>query len=184
MDHGHRWTAARYLEATGGHMTTIESLTKEFEHEVRTTRKHLERLPEDKLDWRPHQKSFTARGLASHIVECVGWAHSVLGQPEVDINPATHKSFEADSTADLLSTFDGKVTDGRRLLAAATDGDLEQPWRLKIAGRVRFERPRSIVFRDFCLSHLIHHRGQLSVYLRLLDVPVPGSYGPTADEQF
>lgn len=163
---------------------TIETLAKEFEHEVGTTRNHLERLPGDKLDWRPHRKSFTVRGLASHIVECVGWADAVLGKDEVDINPATHKAFEAGSIADLLTAFDGKVADGKRVLAAATDADLLQPWRLKIAGRVRFERPKSIVFRDFCLSHLIHHRGQLSVYLRLLDVPVPGSYGPTADDQF
>jgi uncharacterized damage-inducible protein DinB len=165
-------------------MTMIESLTREFEHEATTSRKHLERLPADQLDWRPHHKSFTARALASHIVECVGWADAVLGKTEVDINPATHKSFEAESTADLLSAYDGKVADGRRVLAAATEADLLQPWRLRIAGRVRFERPRLIVMRDFCLSHLIHHRGQLSVYLRLLDVPVPGSYGPTADEQF
>jgi len=91
---------------------TIETLAKEFEHEVGTTRNHLERLPADKLDWRPHRKSFTVRGLASHIVECVGWADAVLGRAEVDINPATYKSFEAGSTADLLSAFDGKVAEG------------------------------------------------------------------------
>ena len=165
-------------------MTMIESVTNEFEHEVKTTRRHLERLPSAKLDWRPHPKSYTARALASHIVECVGWAEGVLGKFEVDINPATHQSFEARSSEDLLSAYDDRVADGKRVLARATEADLLQPWRLKIAGRVRFERPRLIVFRDFCLNHLIHHRGQLSVYLRLLDLPVPGSYGPTADEQF
>ena len=122
---------------------TIETLAKEFEHEVGTTRNHLERLPADKLDWRPHRKSFTVRGLASHIVECVGWADAVLGRAEVDVNPATFKSFEAGSTADLLSAFDGKVADGKRVLAAATEADLLQPWRLRIAGRVRIERPKS-----------------------------------------
>lgn len=165
-------------------MTTIASLAAEFDHEVSTTRKHLERLPGDRLDWRPHQKSFTARELASHIVDCVSWADSILGKPEFDIDPATFVAYKADSPVELLTTFDRKVADGKRVLAAATDGDLTQPWRLKIAGRVRFERPRAAVFRDFCLSHLIHHRGQFSVYLRLLEVPVPGSYGPTADDRF
>jgi len=163
-------------------MTTIETLIQEFEHEARTTRTHLERVPGDKLDWRPHQKSFTAGGLASHIVECVGWAESIFGKDEIDINPSTHTSYVAASVADLLKTFDDRVAAGRQALAGVAERDLGEPWRLKIKGRVRFERPRAVVFRDFTLSHLIHHRGQLSVYLRLLDVPVPGSYGPSADD--
>ncbi len=165
-------------------MNQIDSIAAEFAHETETTRRHLERLPEDKLDWRPHEKSFTARGLSSHIVECVGWAASIFGADEFDVNPATFKTYEAASVADLLKVFDQKVADGTRLLSSAADADLTQPWRFKVKGRVRFERPRAVVFRDFTLSHLIHHRGQLSVYLRLLDVPVPGSYGPTADERF
>jgi len=164
-------------------MTMIESLTMEFEHEAQTTRKHLERLPGDKLDWRPHEKSFTARGLASHIVSCVGWADSIFNRDELDMDPATYKPYQATSVADLLKTFDDKVADCKQALAAATDATITQPWRLKIMGRVRFEKPKAAVFRDFTLSHLIHHRGQLSVYLRLLDVPVPGSYGPSADER-
>lgn len=161
----------------------IESVILEFEREARTTRKHLERLPGDQLDWRPHEKSFTARGLASHLVECVGWAESIFNAGELDVDPATYTSYLATSVADLLETFDKKVADGKRAMAGVTDADLMQPWRLKIMGRVRFEKPKADVFRDFTLSHLIHHRGQLSVYLRLLNVPVPGSYGPTADER-
>ena len=164
-------------------MTLIESIALEFDHEAQTTRRQLERLPDDKLDWRPHEKSFTARGLASHIVECVGWASVIFGMDEFDIDPATYQSYQAASVADLLKTFDEKVADGTRVLARATDTDLQQLWRLKIKGRVRFEKPRMAVFRDFTLSHVIHHRGQMSVYLRLLDIPVPGSYGPTADER-
>jgi uncharacterized damage-inducible protein DinB len=164
-------------------MTMIESLRKEFEHEAQTTRKHLERLPDDKLDWRPHEKSFTARGLASHIVECVSWVDSIFRKEEFDFNPATYKPYAATSVADLLATFDERVAEGTRALAGVADADMMTPWRLKMMGRVRFEKPRAAVFRDFTLSHLIHHRGQFSVYLRLLNVPVPGSYGPTADEQ-
>jgi uncharacterized damage-inducible protein DinB len=164
-------------------MTLIDSIAMEFEHEAQTTRRHLERLPNDKLDWRPHEKSFTARGLASHIVECTGWADSIFNMDELDIDPATYKSYLATSVDDLLKAFDDKVADGTRILAGVADTDLVQPWRLKVMGRVRFEKPRAAVFRDFTLSHLIHHRGQLSVYLRLLDIPVPGSYGPTADER-
>jgi len=164
-------------------MKLIDSLIAEFEHEAQTTRKHLERLPADKLEWRPHQKSFTAAGLASHITEMVGWTDAILNQEEIDFDPATYKPYVAGSVADLLKTFDDNVAKGRQALAGATDDTLQQPWRLKIKGRVQFERPKGAVLRDFALSHLIHHRGQFSVYLRLLDIPVPGSYGPSADEQ-
>jgi uncharacterized damage-inducible protein DinB len=164
-------------------MGTIDSLAKEFEHEARTTRKHLERLPGGQFDWRPHERSFTAGGLASHIVECVGWTDAIFGKEEFDIDPATYKAYEARSVDDLLETFDAKVAAGRQALAGASDATLMGLWRFKVMGRLRFERPRAVVFRDFTLSHLIHHRGQFSVYLRLLNVPVPGSYGPTADEQ-
>jgi uncharacterized damage-inducible protein DinB len=163
-------------------MTTTESLAAEFAHEGRTTRKHLERLPEDKLDWRPHQKSFTARGLASHIVECASWVEAIFTKDEFNFDPATYKPFNASSVADLLQAFDSKVAAGSRVLSAVHEEDLQLPWRLKIMDRVRFEKPKAAVLRDFTLSHLIHHRGQLSVYLRLLDVPVPGSYGPSADD--
>jgi len=164
-------------------MRLIDLLIAEFEHEVRTTRPHLERLPGDQLDWRPHKKSFTAGGLASHIVDCVGWTESIFGADEFAIDPAAFKPYDATSVADLLQTFDDKVAAGSRVLSSAADADLMRPWRLKVMGRVRFEKPKVVVFRDFTLSHVIHHRGQLSVYLRLLNVPVPGSYGPTADEE-
>jgi uncharacterized damage-inducible protein DinB len=164
-------------------MKPIDSLIAEFDHEAQTTRKHLERLPEDKLDWRPHHKSFTAAGLASHITEMVSWIEAILKQDEIDFNPATYKPYVATSLAGLLKTFDDNVAKGKQALAAATDDTLNQPWRLKIMGRVQVEKPRAAAIRDFALSHLIHHRGQFSVYLRLLDVPVPGSYGPSADEQ-
>ena len=165
-------------------MKTIDSLSMEFENETQTMRKHLERLPNDKLDWRPHEKSFTAGGLASHIVGLICLGDSVLKTIELDFDPAAYKPYQATSVADLLRTFDDNVASCKEALASADDESMIQPWRFKIMGRVRFEKPRAVAFRDFSLSHMIHHRGQFSVYLRLLNIPVPGSYGPTADEQF
>ena len=164
-------------------MKLIDSMIEEFEHEAQTTRKHLERLPEAKLGWRPHEKSFTAGALASHITEMVGWAVAILNQDGLDFDPATYKPYVTTSVADLLKTFDDNVAKGKQALASVTDDTLDQPWSFKIMGRVQFERPRGAVFRDVALSHIIHHRGQFSVYLRLLNISVPGSYGPSADEQ-
>jgi uncharacterized damage-inducible protein DinB len=161
----------------------VDSLSKEFEHEAQTTRKHLERLPQEKLDWKPHEKSFTAGGLASHITEMVGWADTILLQDELDFDPATYKPYLATSVADLIKTFDDNVAKSKQALAGATDDTLKRNFSFKIMGKVWFERTKAEVFRDVALSHIIHHRGQFSVYLRLLDIPVPGSYGPSADEQ-
>jgi uncharacterized damage-inducible protein DinB len=163
----------------------IASLLDEFEHEAQTTRRLLERLPVDKLDWRPHEKSYTSRALASHIVDCIAWGDPIFTKDEFDVDPRTLQPYSASTVDDLLHAFDHKVADCKHALASvAADAEMHHPWRLKIMGRVRFEKSKAAVFRDFTLSHLIHHRGQLSVYLRLMNVPVPGSYGPTADEQF
>jgi uncharacterized damage-inducible protein DinB len=162
----------------------IEHLTAEFAHEAETTRKHFERLPDDKFDWKPHQKSFSAAGLASHIVDCLSFTDSIFNANEFDFDPATYKPYQASSKDQLLADFDEKIKIGKQALAGVDNASLDQPWSLKIKGKVLFEKPRAAVFRDFVLSHVIHHRGQFSVYLRLLEVPVPGSYGPSADEQF
>ena len=166
---------------------TSTNLVKEFAREAAVTRTHLARVPEDRLDWRPHQKSYSARELASHLVDCVQWASAIFGADEYDVDPSTYKSYAAESVAGLLEEFDRAVEAGKSTLEAALGAAgraaADEPWRLKIAGRVRFERTRADALRDFTLSHQIHHRGQLTVYLRLLDVPVPGSYGPTADER-
>jgi uncharacterized damage-inducible protein DinB len=164
-------------------MSTIDSLIAEFEHEAQTTRKHLERLPEDKLGWRPHPKSFTATALASHITEMVGWTETILNEDGLDFDPSTYKPYQAASVADLLKTFDDNVAKSKKALAGAADDTLTQPWSLKVSGSVWFERPKAAVLREFAFSHIIHHRGQLSVYLRLLEIPVPATYGPSADEQ-
>ena len=165
-------------------MKVMDWLATQFDHETKTTRRHLERLPNDQLDWRPHEKSYTAGALASHLVECVNWTTDIFTKNEVNFDPATYKPYLAASTSELLEAFEKAVADGKRVLEGVNDEDAMQLWSLKFGGKTLFERPRLDVFRDFTLSHLIHHRGQFSVYLRLLNIPVPGSYGPTADEQF
>jgi uncharacterized damage-inducible protein DinB len=163
-------------------MTRIDSLLAEFAHETATARKHLERLPTGQFEWRPHAKSFTAGELASHLIDCIRWAEPIFGGDELDMDPNAYRPFHAKSIESLLETFDADVVRAKQVMANAADTSATTPWRLKIRGKVWFEKPREAVFRDMTLSHLVHHRGQFSVYLRLLDVPVPGSYGPTADE--
>ena len=163
-------------------MQIIDWLAKQFDRETQTTRKHLERLPNDKLDWRPHEKSYTAGELASHLVECIAWTTEVFTKSGIDIDPETYKPYKAVSTTDLSARFEEVVADGKRVLAAADDESAMQTWSLKVKGHTLFERPRADVLNDFTLHHLIHHRGQFSVYLRLMDVPVPQTYGPSADE--
>lgn len=163
-------------------MTRIDYLLAEFAHEAETTRKHLERLPGDQLEWRPHARSFTAGQLASHLIECIRWVEPIFSADELDMDSGVYQPFSAQSVEELLETFDRDVARAKQAMATAADTSATQPWRLKMRGKVWFEKPREVVFRDMTLSHLVHHRGQLSVYLRLLEVPVPGSYGPTADE--
>jgi uncharacterized damage-inducible protein DinB len=163
-------------------MSRIDQLIAEFEREATTTRRFLERLTDDKLEWQPHAKSFTAGGLASHITDLLQFVELISDTDEMDFDPATYKPYQATSVADLLKAFDENVVKGKQALAGVSDEGLDKLWHLKIMGRSFFEKPRAEVLRDFSLSHQIHHRGQLSVYLRLLDIPVPSAYGPTADE--
>jgi uncharacterized damage-inducible protein DinB len=164
-------------------VTPLASLIAEYNNETRTTRRLLERIPPDRLGWRPHPKSFTAGGLASHLVDCVDWLDAIFTLDELDVDPSTYRPYQAASLDGLLTTFDDKVASGESILTHLDESMLAVPWRLKLLGTVRVERLKADAFRDFTLSHMIHHRGQLSVYLRLLDVPVPGAYGPTADER-
>ena len=163
-------------------MTRVDSLLAEFLHETQTTRKHLERLPKHRLDWRPHAKSFTVGQLAAHMVDCIRWTASIFGTDELDMDEGAYQPCDATSVPALLDAFDSEVAKAKLVMASSTDTSATQPWRLTMQGKVWFDKPREAVFRDMTLSHLVHHRGQFSVYLRLLEVPVPGSYGPTADE--
>ena len=165
-------------------MKVMDWLAKQFDQETKTTRRHLERLPNDKFDWRPHEKSYTAGALASHLVQCVTWTTDIFAKNELNFDPATYKPYRAASSSELLEAYEKAVADGNRVLEGVDDEAAMQLWTLKFGERILFARPRLDVFRDFTLSHLIHHRGQFSVYLRLLNIPVPGSYGPSADDQF
>jgi uncharacterized damage-inducible protein DinB len=162
--------------------TIADALRAEFAHEIRSTRRQLERLRDDTLAWRPHPKSSTAGMLGSHLVESLGWIDPVFAADAFDMDPAGYWSFSAASTADLLDAFDRRAAACADRLSSVTDADLLRTWRFSLLGKVRREIPRIQAYHGFVLHHLIHHRGQLTVYLRLLGIPVPGAYGPTADE--
>jgi uncharacterized damage-inducible protein DinB len=165
-------------------MTLTDSLLPEFDREMGSTRSLLERVPEADARWRPHPKSSTLGDLAVHITRLPLWGRYVFAQTELDLGLPENASIaraEFSSTAELLERFDRHVAEGHAALAKASDADMAAVWSLKNAGAVIFAMPRAMVFRSFVMSHLIHHRGQLSVYLRLRDVPLPSLYGPTAD---
>jgi len=162
-------------------MSMAQSLLSEFDHEMANTRKTLERIPENKFEYKPDPKSMSMGVLASHIAEMVGWLPSMMDGPELDI-PAGFKPFLATSRKELLDTFDKNVAGSRAALAAAGDQALMQDWSLKFAGNAMFTMPRIAVYRTMVMSHVIHHRAQLTVYYRLNGVPVPALYGPSADE--
>ena len=162
-------------------MPIVDALLPEFDHEMTTTRKVLERVPEDKFDWKPHTKSFSLGALAAHVAGLPAWGTETLTQSEVDV-AGSQPPAAPPSKAELMATFDTNVATTRSALAGKTDGELMATWTLKRGGKAIFSMPKANVLRSFVLSHLIHHRGQLSVYLRLLDVPVPSIYGPSADE--
>jgi uncharacterized damage-inducible protein DinB len=164
-------------------MGFLDAFRGEFSLEAVTTRKMLERTPMDKGEWRPHKKSMTMRQLVSHIAEIPTWMQPALQLPELSFDMAHYKPTLYAHTAELLAAFDDGVIDGRRLLDEASEKSLQEIWRLKVDGKVVLEMPRAAVLRTMILNHMIHHRGQLSVYLRLNNVPVPGVYGSTADEQ-
>lgn len=158
----------------------------EFDQEMATTRRVLERVPDDKLNWKPHSKSMSLRQLSSHVAQLPQWIASIFGADEFDFRPPNGPAFEnasCNSSKELLDLFDRSVAVARQAIAGARDDSLDTPWTLKAGGQTIFAFPRWSVYRGFGMNHMIHHRAQLSVYLRLLDVPVPGIYGPSADEQ-
>jgi uncharacterized damage-inducible protein DinB len=166
-------------------MRLSEMILPEFEQEMANTRKTLERVPDDKFDWKPHAKSSSLGGLATHLANIPSWTKFTFAQDELDIAPPGEPAFtleQAKSTADLLAAFDQNVADARSALAGAEDEKWFGKWSLLRGGNTIMTLPRAAVMRGFVLSHLIHHRAQLGVYLRLLDVPVPAIYGPSADE--
>lgn len=166
-------------------MPIAAALLPEFDHEMTGTRRALERVPDDKFDWKPHDKSAALGALATHLANLPHWVVITIDQDSLDLTPPGGGPYVqpvASSTAELLDAFDAKTAAAREALSGASDEVLMQPWTLKKGGADVFTMPRAGVLRTFVMNHLIHHRAQLGVYLRLLDVPVPSLYGPSADE--
>lgn len=166
-------------------MSATKYYLPEFDQEMAITRRVLDRVPEDKLDWKPHPRSMSLGQLASHIAELPAWASNIFTADEFDFRPPgrpAFKSADCKSRQELLDLFDRSVATARNAIATVREDSLETPWTLKAGDYTAFTNPRWRVWRGFGMNHLVHHRAQLSVYLRLLDVPVPGIYGPSADE--
>ena len=166
-------------------MPISHAMLPEFDHEMGNTRKTLERVPENKFDWKPHEKSMPMGKLAIHLATLPGWTIQTLTQDSLDVAPADGEPFklpEANTTEELLALFDQNVASARAAIAEASDAQMMQPWSLLATGKTIFTLPRAAVLRGFVMNHSIHHRAQLGVYLRLNDVPVPSIYGPSADE--
>lgn len=161
-------------------MPIAQSWLPEFDEEMKTTRRVLERVPSDKAQWKPHEKSFPLGHLAQLVARMPGWHVFSVDKDVVDI--AGFGGYSYETTETLLAEFDRNVREGRAALSRVTDDALDRPWTLKWGEHVVFSAPRGTVLRQN-LNHLYHHRGQLTVYLRLIDVPVPQVYGPTADER-
>jgi uncharacterized damage-inducible protein DinB len=166
-------------------MTMAEFLVGEFDHESGSTRRVLERVPEEQVDWAPHPKSKPLGELANHIAGLPVWAGRILGAAEYDFlapGAPTPGVQPWESKAALLAKHDKNVADARAMIAKMSDAQLMENFSLKRGGETVFTLPRIAALRSMVYSHTIHHRGQLTVYLRLKDVPLPGIYGPTADE--
>ena len=163
-------------------MSIMDPLITELQHEAAGARKVLERIPEEHYGWKPHAKSMSMGRLASHVAESFQWLKMILERDEFVMDPAGYKPFEAPSRAALLERFDSGLKEALAAMRGRSDAEMTKIWRLKVGGRTVIETPRAGVVRTMVLNHLIHHRGQLTVYLRLKDVAVPALYGPTADE--
>ena len=162
-----------------------QSLVAEFDQECATTRKHLERAATDRFDWAPHEKSMRFGRLASHLAELPNWACMTIEQDEFDMAPTDGEQMQplqCTTTEEVLSAFDENVAKAREAIGGASDDVLMSDWTLKKGGETMMTMPKIAVLKTFAISHSIHHRGQLSVYLRLCGIPVPQTYGPTADE--
>jgi uncharacterized damage-inducible protein DinB len=163
-------------------MAIKDGLLPEFDHEMGTTRRLLERVPEADLAWKPHDKSFSLGQLAGHLANLPHWVDLTLDQSGLDLATMGPRADPPTSVAEVLGKFDANVKAARAKIDQQTDPALFAPWTLKNDGQDMFTMPKLAVLRSFVMNHMIHHRGQLSVYLRLRDVPLPSIYGPTADE--
>ena len=163
-------------------MTTCQTIALDFDEEMKNTRKLLERVPLDDAHrgYQPHAKSMPLDRLATHVAELPAWVKMALETEVFELQPGFKPRIAA-STEELLEIFDKSVADGRAAIAAASEGDMQKDWAFKFAGQVAFSAQRTVVVRSF-INHMVHHRAQLGVYLRLNEIPVPGMYGPSADD--
>ena len=159
-----------------------QSILPEFDHEFATLRTALERVPEDRPDFQPHAKSMTLSRLAGHLAEIPNWVDITLLTDELDFGASEYEPFLMTSRAELLEMYDAGVAKARATLAATTDETMMEPWTMRTGDTVHMTMPKVAVLRSFVMNHMIHHRAQLGVYLRLNDIPVPQTYGPSADE--
>ncbi|WP_440108607.1 DinB family protein [Paenibacillus sp. QZ-Y1] len=152
-------------------------------HELSSTRRILERLPEEHMTWKPHVKSMTLGGLTTHLINLLNWQVAIFLYPELDLSTLPPRREALERREDVLEEFDTNVVKLEKLLAECDEKTLGEEWTLRNGDHIILCRPRAIALRTFGLSHMVHHRAQIGVYLRLLDIPVPGLYGPSADEE-
>ena len=167
-------------------MSIAEKLLPEFDREFATTRKFLALVPDDKLGWKPHTKSMELGRLAWHLSDFPGYALRITNQPgiiaKLEDLPKRRSAWVDKNRAAILERFDTDLTAGREALKGLPDAAWDDPWKMEFGGRVVFNDARRIAFRTIAMNHMIHHRAQLGLYLRLNDIPIPGTYGPSADE--
>jgi uncharacterized damage-inducible protein DinB len=162
-------------------MPIAQTLLPEFDHEMATTRKMLERFPEDKVDWKPHDTCMTLGRLAGHISELPSWVLVTIKQDELVLDPS-YAPRVVTSRSEVLKQFDESVKTSREVLAGASDDTFMKPWSLVADGKPLLTLPKGVVLRSFVMNHMIHHRGQLAAFYRIAGVPVPSIYGPSKDE--
>jgi len=164
-------------------MEIREMFLPEFDTEMKSTRKMLERVPEHQPDYKPHEKSMALGRLAAHIAQLPEFAVQIIERPSLDFSNSSMKPLVMESREQLLAAFDGIAENARKAIASATDEDWQHKWTLSFQGKKIVEEKRFLVYRAMFLNHLVHHRAQLGVYLRLNDVPLPSIYGPSADDR-
>ena len=165
-------------------MALRDAFIAELKHESALTKKMLQRVPMEKKDWKPHEKSMTIGRLATHVAETTRWATDIIHIDNFDFLAHPFKSYTAATQEELMQLFQTNLDIALQDLAGMADEDFNKPWVVRRGEQVMFQTPKKVALRGWAFSHMIHHRGQLSVFLRLLDIPVPGMYGPTADETF
>jgi uncharacterized damage-inducible protein DinB len=163
-------------------MKLSQAFLAEIKQEAIATRKLLERVPFDKLDYKPHEKSMKLGGLATHVAEITGWWKECLQQDELDFAKMDYKPKVFANNEELLTFFDDLVVKAEKILSEIDEAEFEKPWTMRQGEQIFFTMPKAVVCRSWCLNHWYHHRAQLGVYLRMLDIPLPGIYGPSADE--